>query len=180
MWYTRPHETTHFCPRTDERGTASAQRRVTFLRCLCPSSQPNPVGFSTWGNGSPHCESSLLRRTNGSPCHPHVQPGGTFRSTSRIEPSPPSPNCSARRRDRRDVQNGVTSPTARFWLPDQLVDARLACQAVCLPGVDGTGGVHRDHAPNAQPLGDQLEAGQALDHEPRSVVRGKKPLATDC
>src|SRR5215470_13620770 len=103
MCYTQTHETTYFCPRPDERGTAVAQRRVAFLGCLRPSPVSDSVGFRSWGSGSPHCASAVLRRTNGSPCHPRVQPGGTACSASRIEPSPPFADRVASRRDRRDV-----------------------------------------------------------------------------
>ena len=174
MWYTQTHESTHFCPRPFRRGTAVALRRAAFLGCLCAPSQPNSVGLCPWGNRPPHREGALLRRTNGSPCHPRVQPGGTFSSASRIKSSPPSSDRAASRRDRRYAQNGVASPASRFRLPDQPVDARASRQAVCASRVDGTPSQHRNHAPNAQPIGDQLEAGQALDYQSRSAVPGKK------
>jgi hypothetical protein len=180
MWYTHQYETTHFCPRPFRRGTAVALGWAAFLGCLRASSQPNSVGLSTWGNGPQDRKGSFLRRTDRSPCHPCLQPAGTKSPASRIKPPPPPADRCARRRDCPDVQNGVASSTARFWLPDQLVDARASRQAVCAPGVDGTRSLHRNHAPNTQPLGDQLEASQALDHQSRSVVPGKKTLATDC
>src|SRR6266487_278060 len=174
MWYTHIHETTHICPRSFPRGTAVAHRRITFLRCLCAASQPDPVGIRSRGDGPPHRAGAHLGRTNRSPCHPCVQPAGTCRPASRIEPSPPPGDGAARRRDRRAVQNGVASSASRFWLRDQPVDARLAGQAVGASGLDGPARQHRDHAPDAQPLRNQLEAGQALDHQPRSVIPAKK------
>src|SRR5437660_4203773 len=174
MWYTQAHETTHFCPRPFRRRTEVAHRRVAFLGCLCTSSQPDPVGFSAWGSCPQDREGPVLRRTNGSPCDPRVQPARTCSPASRLEPPPPPSHRSARRRDRRHVQNSVASPASRLWLPDQSVDTRLARQTVCSFGLDGTGGLHRDHAPNAQPGRDQLETRQALDHQSRPVVRGKK------
>ena len=63
-------------------------------------------------------------------------------------------------------------PPRDFGFQTSLWTLELARQAVCASRVDGTPSQHRDHAPNAQPSGDQLEAGQALDHQcaPRRCI----------
>jgi|SRR5579884_338458 len=174
MWYIPLYETTHFCPRPDPRGTQGPGSGVAFVGSLCASSLPDSARQRTRRANACHRAVPLVRRTNSAPCHPRVQPARSGGALCWLQPAPPSCDRAARGRNCRAVQSRVPSSSARFWLPDQPVDARLARQTGCSSGRDGPPSQHRDHAPNAQALRDQLETSQALDHQPRSALRGKQ------
>lgn len=137
------------CARNLAGGRATGpHHRLTLIRCLCASSQPDPSGFGSWRHRTQHHTGAFLRRTNGSPRHPRLQQGKAGCPASRIEPPALLANRTPSGRNRRDVQNGAASSAARYRVRAQSVDVGTPGQAVRSFWLADSPGQHRSHAPN--------------------------------
>src|SRR6266567_1588561 len=147
MWYTRRHENTHFYSTTNRGRTAPNPGGTAFVRCLCDAPLPDLESIGARGTGPGDCSLPGMRRPNRTQRDPRVQHHG----------SGPAASQSTRLWQRaRTVDLGVGSP-GQFRAGDHLHPH-----------------LRRKRAPSAQTLENQLEAGQALDHQPRSAVPAKK------
>src|SRR6266567_1492850 len=174
MWYDGPHEATNLCSPT-HRGRAQAARNgFTFLGCLCVTSQPDSARQFPWRTGAQHRQGTQLRPANRSQCDPRLQ---TIRARSPACGFTPSPSVTHNGGSHRGrcLQSSAAPSSPRFWVRDESVDALPGRQRVCQARLDHAVGQFRDHSPDAQEIGDQLETSQALDHQSRSAVFQKKP-----
>src|SRR6266849_6127311 len=164
MWYTSRHETTHLYSTIHRRRTAAGPGRITFVRCLRVAPLPNLTGFCSWGTSTADRAPTGLRRPDRAQCDQGLQCGRAGRLAGGVFASPSAAHGLHRRRSRAPQGSaGSQHLDAGTGRPGQL-RARDH-----LPR-----GFRRECASSAQAAENQLEARQALDHQPRSAVPTKK------
>src|SRR2546428_9959153 len=167
------YEASCFCPRSVRRRAAGADGRAARARGLCATPIPDSARQQLRGAGAPHRAATGLQRPDRAQRHRCLQPPRRGRLVPGLACHPyPPPRL--RRRGRRATQGPHPSQSARLRLADQPVDAGPARRDQLRRGADQRRGHGRNRARHARPPGHQLEARQALDHQPRSPVPTKK------
>src|SRR6266568_6805478 len=173
MWYNTRHENTHFYPIVDQGRTAADPGGTAFVRCLCDAPLSDLASLGARGTSPGDCPPVGLRRPDRAQCDPRIQCHGALGAARRLL-APPSAAYQLLAGRAGAPQRAAASQSARLWQRPRALD----------PGVGSPGQLRARHhhhphlrrkcAPRAQTLEDQLEARQALDHQPRPAVPAKK------
>src|SRR5258708_32684110 len=173
MWYTTRYETTYLYPTSHRRRTRPDPGGIAFVRCLRVAPLPNLTGVGAERTRPRDRTPAWLRRPDRAQRDTRLQCGGACGVARRVFASPSAAHGLHGRRSRAP-QRPVASQPTRFWPRAQHLD----------PGIGRPGQLRaRDHlprdlrrecTPSAQAAENQLEARQALDHQPRSAVPAKK------
>src|SRR6266566_5324295 len=173
MWYTRRHENTHFYPTVDRGRAAPNPGGTAFVRCLCDASLPDLASLGARGTSPGDCAPVGLRRPDRAQCDPRVQYHGTLGAARRLLAPPSAPQQLLGGRAGAP-QRPVAPQSPRLWQRARAVDFGVGSPGQFRAGHHRDPHLRRERAPRAGALENQLEAGQALDHQPRSVIPAKK------
>src|SRR5438876_54699 len=173
MWYTRGYENTHLCSTIYQRRTAANPGGIAFVRCLRVASLPDPVGLCSWATSPRDSVPAGLRRPNCAQRDPWLQCGGACRPAPRFF-APPSAAHHLLGRRSPAFERPAASQPPRFRQGPQHLDLGTGRPGQFRAGDHLLRGLRRKRAPSPQTLGNQLEASQALDHQPRPTVPAKK------
>src|SRR6266700_3735548 len=173
MWYTSRHENTHFYPTVDRGRAAPNPGGTAFVRCLCDASLPDLASLGARGTSPGDCAPVGLRRPDRAQCDPRVQYHGTLGAARRLLAPPSAPQQLLGGRAGAP-QRPVAPQSPRLWQRARAVDFGVGSPGQFRAGHHRDPHLRRERAPRAGALENQLEAGQALDHQPRSVVPAKK------
>src|SRR5438876_4532961 len=173
MWYTTRHENTHFYPTLNRRRTAPDPGGIAFVRCLRDAPLPDLASIGARGTRPGHRSPARLRRPDRAQRDPRVQRLWPGRPARRVF-APPSIAHGLLGRRSRAPQRPAASQPARFWPSSQHLDPGTGRPGQLRARHHLPRGLRRECAPSAQAAENQLEARQALDHQPRSAVPTKK------
>src|SRR6266699_1654036 len=173
MWYTRRHESSHFYSTIDRGRTAADPGGITFVRCLYVTSLPDSAGLCAPRTGTSYRPPTGLRRPDRAQCDQRLQRHRPGSAPSGFLAPPSAPHHLQRRRVQA-VERPVAPQPSRLRLRPGSVDLRVGGQDQFRAGNHPRGDLRRKCAPSAQTLRHQLEACQALDHQPRPAVPPKK------
>jgi hypothetical protein len=178
MGYSSFHETSNFCPGTVEKGARTARSRAALQRCLRDASLPDPFGQRPRTVSPEDSRKPRMRLPNGAQCHPSLQRARPRRPRPRLLATQARP-----RRFRRERRRGpqADAPPLPEGVRAQLepVDSGDGRRGRFRGGADRRARLRRDDSGDAfaPPFG-EVDAGQAVDHLPRSPIRKKKGGAT--
>src|SRR5260370_26791454 len=173
MWYNTRYENTHFYPTFHRRRTAPDPGRIAFVRCFCVTSLPGLTGLSPRRTSFRDRPPAWVRRPDGSQRDPRLQ----CRRPRRLAGTAVAPASLAHhlfRGGSRTPQRPATPQPARFWQRAQHLDLGTGRPGQFRAGYYLNPRLRRERAPRPQTTENQLEARQALDHQPRPAIPAKK------
>src|SRR6266849_3644206 len=166
MWYNTKYENTHFYPTVDPRRTRPDSSRIAFVRCVCVASLPDITGLSPRRTNSCDRPSAWVRRPDGAQRDPRLQCRRPRRLAGRVV-APASLAHDLFRGGSRTPQRPAAPKPARFWQRAQDLDPGTGRPGQFRAGHYRDPGLRRERAARPQTTENQLEASQALDHQPR-------------
>src|SRR5258708_9455201 len=140
---------------------------------LCDAPVPDLESIGAWGTSPGNCSPAGLRRPDRAQCDPRVQRYGSDGAARRLLASPSAPYQLLGGRVAAP-QRPPASQSTRLWERARAVDLGVGGPSQFRAGHHLHHHLRRKRAPRPQTLENQLEAGQTLDHQPRSVVPAKK------
>ena len=168
MWYNRSYETPLFIRPLTTTNSGRSKRACTPpmpLCCVAARSSGQRPRRTCPG----HCPPAGLQRPDGAQRDPWLQCPGTggaaWAPRVPIGCAPPS------RTRARTPGRAAASQPARLWPRAEPLDLGLGCPGQLRAGLDRDPDVDESVRRALQRLSNQLEAGQALDHQPRSAYR---------
>src|SRR5947209_11874769 len=173
MWYNRGHENTDFYPPLDPRRTRADPSRIAFVGCFCLAPLPDFARQCPRRAGHRDCQATGLRRPSGSQCDPWLQCHRVERAAGRLF-APPSLAQPLFRGRTAAAERPAAPQSARFWPRVQHLDALAGGPGEFRAGPRLGPHLRRNCASSPQAAQNQLEAGQALDDQPRPAVSAKK------
>src|SRR5258706_6949625 len=174
MGYPGRYEATHFYPCAHRRGAHHPENRSALVGWRAGAPLPDGAGQRTRRAGAADRCAGGLRRENGTPAHPSLQSTGAGRRAPGLLTSPPDAAAGLAGRTRRAVAGPAAPQPPRLRPSDQPVDLGPGGPGQLRARADAACGQRRGHPPDPPAPGHQLEARQAVDHQPRSGVREKK------
>src|SRR2546423_1647034 len=173
MWYTTKYETTYLYPTINRGRTAPDPGGIAFVRCLCLASLPD-FDFIRSRATRPHYRwPAWLRRPDRAQRDPRLQCFWTGRLAARVV-APASLTNGLHPRRSRTPQRPAASQSARVRPRARDLDPATGRPGQLRAGDHRRARLRRECAPRPQTPENQLEAGQTLDHQPRSAVPAKK------
>src|SRR6266566_2884929 len=173
MGKTKSNKKTHFYSTTNRGRTAPNPGGTAFVRCLCDAPLPDLESIGARGTGPGDCSLPGMRRPNRTQRDPRVQHHGSGRAARRLLAPSSAPHQLLGGRAGAP-QRPAASQSTRLWQRARTVDLGVGSPGQFRAGDHLHPHLRRKRAPSAQTLENQLEAGQALDHQPRSAVPAKK------
>lgn len=170
------YESTHLHSSVNRRRTAAHPGGIALALSVCASALPDRASLRPRRACHSHSQDVGLRRPNGAQCDYRVQRAWTRGTHPRILSSPPVANAPTRRRV-SGAASTFTSQSTRLRDRAQPVEFIRSSQDLLRARADLCAYFWGLCASHAGPARDQLETSQALDHQPRSAVRGKKTRA---
>src|SRR5205085_9833870 len=175
MWYPRRYETTYLYPTLNPGRTAPGAGRIAFVRGLRVAALPDLDVIGSWRTSPQHCPPTGLRRPDRTQRDPRLQYFWTGHPARRLFTSPSAAH-GLHTRGSRTVERVAAPQSARVWPGSQHLDPGTGCQDQLRARDHFPRGLRRECAPSAQAAQNQLEACQALDHQPRSPIPAKKTV----
>ena len=171
---TRHHLRSHL----DSQRASAPAKRAPVGRCLHPASLPDPVGQCQRPDAHgdrppPRLHGTLRPQRHSRLCH-----RGARLPEGEVLPPAQRP-ARAERLLRGPVASFAAPKPACLWQTPQHLDAAPGGPGLSREGLDAPPVESGDDPPGHPTSGRLLEAGQALDHQPRPRLRAKKKRATD-
>ncbi len=178
MSYSALHETSNFRPGTVGKGARGFGSQAALQRLLRDAPVPDPACERPWEVSPEDSPEPRVRLANGEECNPCLQRARTRRPECRL--LAPKARVRCLRRRRRRVLEGDAPPLSEgVRARVEPLDFRDGRRCSLRGGADegaGLGGDRPGH-PLAPSFG-EVDAGEAVDHLPRPLVREKKDAAT--
>lgn len=172
------YETIPVCSTFDRLRATPASGWLTLCRRVCLATLPDPPGQRPRADAAANRRQPRLPPFVGSPRHPRLPPRRHCLLAGEVLPTDDRPTGAGRRT--RRVTQGVVAPVAPpLGQGHQPVDAAAGRDRLLRTRLDTTAAQRGGHPPSPEAVRHRLEAGQALDHQPRPGIRAKKKLATD-
>src|SRR4029453_4770830 len=171
--YTWTYETPDFRASAYGRRAPGLGSGSALVRCLPPSSLPDPARQCPPRAGAPDRARLGLRPPDRAQCHPCLQqagPRGPHPGLARPQDGP----ARLRRRGGRQAAGPPAPEPAGLWQANQPVDLGARRRRQLRRRTDPVAGQRGDHPRHPPTPGGALEAGQALDHQSGSGVRPEK------
>src|SRR5262249_5324916 len=173
MQRTSRYETTCICAFAHGRRARRRHRRLALVRCFCPAAVPDPARVGARGDPAGNPRARRLPPPDGAPRHRRLQRARPRRATPRLlAPAHDPPGL--RRRAGRAAAGPAAPEPALVRQGDEPVDPAARRRGQRRPGDHPRPRQRRDGPRHLSAAGRPLEAGQALDHQPRPGVRAQK------
>src|SRR4029434_10549244 len=173
MRYTSQYANTTLYSTFDDRRTGGPDHRAPLLPRFYRPAVLYAPGQRGGAADDRHCSHSALQRPDRPQCHLRVPRVGAWRPPAPILTPPYDPGHVRCRRPRPPAGVAPSEPPD-LWQTHQPLDTRLGGRDQLCPGADDASGQRGDYPGDPGPDGGALEAGQTLDHQPRSGLRPKK------
>lgn len=179
MDYSSSHETSDFRPGTVGKGARTARSGAALQKRFRDAPLPDSFGERPREVSSEDSQKPRVRFANGEERHPRLQRARPRRPHRRLL-SPQARVCCLRRGGRRVLEGDAPPLTEGVRARVEPLDAcdgrrcRLRGGAHREPGLGGDRAGHF-----VAPSRGSVDAGEAVDHFPRPLVREKKEGATD-
>src|SRR5712691_11771188 len=173
MWYTLRYANTFICtPAHGGRAGNTGDRSPVPVR-LHSTPLPDAPGQCRRAVDHHDCAPAALHRSDGAQRHSCLSPARSRRAPAAIVAA--AHHVGALGRGGLRVPAGAVTPESTdIRQADKPVDARTGRRGQFRPRPDAAAGQRRNHSGGPPPLGRGLEAGQTLDHQPRSGLCPKK------
>jgi len=173
MWYTFGYANTLICaPAHGGRAGYPGDRSPVLVRLYCPS-LPDAPRQCRGAADDQHCAPPPLYRPERAQRYSCLPPARRGRAAAAIVTA--SHPVGDLRHWRLRVPPDVIAPeSADVRHTHQPMDAGAGRRGQFRPRADAAAGQRRDHSSRPPPVGGGMEAGQALDDQPRSGVYPKK------
>ncbi len=179
MGYSCLHETSNLCPGTVRRGARTSRSGAAFQRRLRDAPMPDTYGKLPRREPAEDRPESGMRFANGSQRHPCFQRARARRPHARL--LLPQAGVRCLRRTERRVPAGDAPPLAEgVRAPLEPLDPYDGRRGRLRRRDHERARLRGDHPGHlVAPAGGSMDAGEAVDHFPRPLVREKKDGATD-
>jgi hypothetical protein len=175
MWYTLGYANTLICAPTHGGRAGYARDRSPVPVRLYGPPLPDASGQCRGAADDRHCAPATLYRSDRPPCHSCLSPARSSGAAAALVAASHHVNH-LRRWDLRVPPGAVAPESADICQAHQPLDPPAGCRGQFRPGPYAAPGQRRNHSPRAAPVGDLLEAGQALADQSRSgLCAEKKP-----
>jgi hypothetical protein len=178
MWYTVTYANTLICaPAHGGRAGNPGDRSpvaVRFYRTPLPKTPRQCRGAIDHHDCPPpalHRPDRAPHHSCVSPARPRCAPATIVAALYHVRP--------LQRGDLRGPPGAVAPESTDVRQAHEPVDARAGRRGQFRPGADAAAGQRRNHSAGPPPAGRGVEAGQAVDYQPRSSLCPKKTDATD-